>query len=62
VIREILLEWLAPLARKPPFCNKAYRITNIARDWWVYQAGVGERGAHLTMPHSCHKLHHSTKD
>jgi len=26
----------------------------------VYQAGVGQRGAHKTMAHSCHMLHHGT--
>jgi len=23
------------------FCNRSYRITNIALDWWVYQMGIG---------------------
>ena len=41
MIRNILLQWFVPLARKPPFCNRAYRITNIVLDWRVYWAGVG---------------------
>jgi len=62
MMREILLEWLVSLARKPSFCNKAYRITNTVLDWWVYKAGVGQCGAHMTMTHSCHMLHYGTKD
>jgi len=44
------------------FCNRAYRITNTVLHWWVYQAGVGWRGTHMTMPHGCHMLHLGTTD
>ena len=56
-IRDILLEWLVPLAREPLFYNKAHRITNVRFDRRVNQAGVGQQGAHMTMAHSCCMLH-----
>ena len=43
-------------------CYRTYRITNIVFEWQVYQAGVGQGGAHMMMPYSCHMLHHGTKD
>jgi len=59
-IRDILLEWLVPLAREPLFYNKAHRITNVRFDRRVNQAGVGQQGAYMTMAHSCRMLHHGT--
>jgi hypothetical protein len=44
------------------FCNRDYRITNTALDCQFYPAGVGRHEAHMTMPHGCHMLHHSTMD
>jgi len=56
-IRDILLQRLIPLVRKPFFCNRAYTITKIALDWQVYHVGNGRWtawGTHDDAPQLSH--------
>jgi hypothetical protein len=50
-IRDVLLEWLVPMAREQHFHNRAYGIT-IGLDWWVHQGSVGQRRVHMMTAHS----------
>jgi hypothetical protein len=50
------------VGKRTTFCNRAYRITNVRLDWRVHDAGVGQRGVHMTTAHSCRMLRHGTMD